>query len=180
VQVGADVDRVRRVNRTVAFLYVLDLALLVHDKRGAAGKLRLLVQDAILLRHLPCHVAQKWKFDSDFFGERGVGRGSVNADTQDGCVFEVDLARVDTRLVCLKFFRSTTGEGKNVERQYDILLAAVIAQLHRRSLVAAQCEIGRNVSDLQKCVGELGLWLLLRPSSGRSEEPSKEQSQQEG
>jgi hypothetical protein len=178
VQVGADVDRVRRVNRTVAFLYMLDLALLVHDKRSAARKLRLLVQDAVLLRDLPCHVAQEWKFDPDFLGERSVRRRSVNADTQDGGVFQVDLARVDTRLVCLKFFRSTSGEGKNVERQYDILLAAVIAQLHRCPLVAAQGEIGCNVSNLQKRVGDLGR--LLRPGSGWIEKPSKDQSQQEG
>jgi hypothetical protein len=129
---------------------------------------------------LPGHVAQKRKFDPDFLGERGVGRRSVNADAQNGGVFEVDLAGIDTRLVCLQFFRSTLGEGKNVERQDDVLLAEVIAQLHRRSLVAAQGEIGRNVSDLQRRVSDLRQWLLLCPGSGQSEKPGEEQSQQKG
>jgi hypothetical protein len=128
---------------------------------------------------LPCHVAQKRKFHSDFFGERGVGGRSVNADTQDGGVFRVDLAGIDTRLVCLKFFRSTARESQNVERQYHVLLASVIAQLHHRSLVAAQREIGRNVSDLQERVRDLRLW-LLRLSGGQIENPGKEQNQKEG
>ena len=180
VQAGTDVDRVRRINRAVAFLYVLDLALLVDDKRGAVGKLKLVVQDAVVFRDLPRHVAQKREFDSDFLGERFVGRRSVNTDAQDLGVFQIDLARVDTRLVSLKFFRSTTGEGKNVERQYDVLLAAVIAQLHRLSLVASQGEIRRRVSDLQERVSDLGHGWLLRLGSGQSEKPGKEQSQKEG
>ena len=58
MQLGADVDRICRVNRTIAFLDVLDLALPVHDKRGAARKLHLLVQDAVFLRDLACHIAK--------------------------------------------------------------------------------------------------------------------------
>ena len=166
VQVGADVDGVGGINRAVAFLYVRDLALLVHDKRSAVGKLKLIVQDAVLFRDLARHVAQERELDTDFLGERGVGGRSVNADTQDGGVLRVDLAGVDTRLVCLKFLRSTAGEGKNVERQDDVLLAAIITQLHGRVLVAAQCEIGRNVSNFEGRVGDLGEWLLLRLSDG--------------
>lgn len=174
MQAGADVDRVCRVNRAVAFLYMLDLALLVDDKRGAVGKLELVVQDAVFFRDLPRHVAQKRKFDPDFFGECFVGRRSIDTDSQDLGVLQIDLARVDTRLVSLKFFRSTTGEGKNVERQYDVLLAAEIAQLHRLSLVAAQREIGRHVADLQERVSDLGHGWLLRLGGRQSEKPGKE------
>lgn len=127
MQASADVDRVRRINRAVAFLYVLDLALFVDDKRGAIGKLKLVVEDAVLFRDLPRHVAQEREFDPDLFCESFVGRRSVNADAQDLGVFQIDLARVDTRLVSLQFFRSATGEGKNVERQYDVLLVAEVA-----------------------------------------------------
>jgi hypothetical protein len=95
---------------------MLDLALLVHDKGGATGKLSFLIQDSVSFRDFPLHVAKKRKFDSDFLGKRCVGGGSINADAKYGGVFEIDLARVDTRLVSLKFFRSTTGEGKHVER----------------------------------------------------------------
>jgi len=49
MQVGANVDGVRRIDGAVAFLYVLDLALLVDDKRRAVGKLELIVEDAVFL-----------------------------------------------------------------------------------------------------------------------------------
>jgi len=176
---GADVDGVGRIDRAVAFLDVLDLALLVDDKRGAVGKLKLVVQDAVFLRHLPRHVAQQRKFHSDFFGERLVGGRSVNADAKDFCIFQIDLARIDTRLVSLQLFRSAARKGQNVERQDDVFLAAVVAQLHRRVLIAAQREIGRHVSDFQRRVRNRGLRRrrLLRPSRGQSEYPGQEHSQ---
>jgi hypothetical protein len=95
---------------------MLYLALLVHDKSRAARKLSFLIQNSVSLRNFARHVAKKREFDSDLLGERGVGRGSINADAKYCGVFEVDLARVDTRLVSLKFFGSSTGEGKHVER----------------------------------------------------------------
>jgi len=168
MQVRADVDRVRRINRAVPFLDMLNLALLVHDKGGATSKLSFLIQDTVRLRDFTFHVTKKGKFDSDFLGECRVGRRGINADPEHSRVFEVDFARVDTRLVCLKLFRSTTGKGKNIECQNDILLASVIAQSYCRPLVAAQRKVGRNVSDLQKRVGELGL-LLLCPNGRQSE-----------
>ena len=137
MQACADVDRVRWVNRTIAFLDVLDLALLVYNKGGATGKLGLLIQNPVRLGDLARHVAKQWEFDSDFLGEGGVGGGSIDADAEYRSILWIDLARVDTSLVCLKFLRSTTGEGKHVERQYDVLLTSVIAQLHVRALVAA-------------------------------------------
>jgi hypothetical protein len=180
VKVGADVDRVCRVDGAVAFLYVLDLALLVDDEGGAIGKLKLVIQDAVLLRDLARHVAEERKFDANFFGEGGVGGRSVNADAKDGGVFRVDLAGIYTRLVSLKFLRSTLGEGKNVERQDDVLLAAIIAERNHLSLAAAQGEIGSDVSDLEGRAGNLRKRLLLRLSSGQSEKSGEEQNQEEG
>jgi hypothetical protein len=137
VQAGANVDRIRWVNRTITFLHVLDLALLVHNKGGATSKLGLLIEDPVCFRNLTGHVTEKRKFHSDFFGERGVGRRSINADAEHRGVLGVDLARVNTSLVCLQFFGSTTGEGKHVECQDDVLLAAIVAQLYRRALITA-------------------------------------------
>jgi len=172
VQVRADVDRVGRVNRAATLLHVLDFALLVHDEGGAAGKLSLFIQDAIRLRDVALHVAQEREFDSYFLGKRGVGRRSINTDAEDGGVVEVDLARIDTRLVSLEFLRSTTGEGQYVERQDDVFLAPVIAQLYHRSLIAAQSEIWCDVAHLEEGVRELRL-LLLRLSSGQNGNPGK-------
>ena len=116
MQVRTDVDRVRRVNRTATFLHMLDLALLVHNKGGATSKLSFFIQDSVSLRDFALHVAKKREFDSDFLGKRCVGGRSINADAKYSDVFEVDLARVDTSLVSLKLFRSTTGEGQHIER----------------------------------------------------------------
>jgi hypothetical protein len=176
MEIRADVYRVGRVNGAATLLDMLNLAVLVHDKGGAAGKLSVFVQDTVCLGDFALHVAQEREFHADFLGKRVVGRGSINADAKYRGVIEVDLAGVDTRLVSLKLLRSTTGEGEYVKRQDDRLLAAVIAQLYRRTLVAAQREIGREVSDLKKGVGELG---LLRPSSRRGKNPGKKYSQQE-
>lgn len=115
MQIRADVDRIGRIDGAVAFLDVLNFALFVHDERGAIGKLKLVVQDAVVLRHLPRHVAQQREFHSDFFGEGLIGGRSVNTDAEDFRVFQVDLARVDTRLVCLKLLGSTAGEGQHVK-----------------------------------------------------------------
>jgi hypothetical protein len=49
VQAGTDVDRIGWVDRAVSFLHVLNLALLVDNKRGTTGKLSLFIQDAVLL-----------------------------------------------------------------------------------------------------------------------------------
>jgi hypothetical protein len=117
VQLGADIDCIGRVDRAVTFLDVLDFSFFVHYKRGAVRELELIVQDAVLLRHLPRHVAKQREFHSDFFGERLIGRGSVDADPKYGGVFSVDLSGVDTSLVCLEFFRSTAGESKDIKRQ---------------------------------------------------------------
>ena len=175
MQLGADVDRIGRVDCTIAFLDVLDLALLVHHKRGAAGKLHLFIQDAVFLGDLARHVAKQGEFDSDFFGKRLIGRRSINADSKNRRIFEVNLARVDTSLVSLKLFRSATSESKDIEGQYDVLFSPVIAQFYRRSLAAAQAEIRSDIANLKKCVSQLGL-CLLRLSKGQSENRSSEQN----
>jgi hypothetical protein len=88
----ADVDRVSRIDSTAAFLDVLYLALLVHHEGGSAGKLSLIVEDPVILRHLPLHIAQQRKFHADLFRECRVGGRSVDADSKYRGVVEVDLA----------------------------------------------------------------------------------------
>lgn len=115
MQIGANVDRVGRIDGAVAFLNVLYFPLLIDHEGCPAGELGLFVEDSISLRDFPLHVAQQGKFDSDLFREGGVGRWSVDADAKDFGVIQVDLSRVDTSLVSLKFLGSTGGESQNVE-----------------------------------------------------------------
>src|SRR5216684_6192554 len=60
-QVRTEVNRVCRVDRTTAFLDVLNLSLLVHDESGAVRKLGFIIEDAIGLRHFSLHVTEKGK-----------------------------------------------------------------------------------------------------------------------
>jgi len=126
---------------------VLNLSLLVHDESGTVCELGFIVEDAIGLRHFALHVTEKGKLDTNFLGEGAVGGRRVNADAQNCRVIEVDLACVDTSLVSLKFLGSTTGKGKDVERQNDVLFAPKIAQLNGRSQMAAQREVWSHVAN---------------------------------
>lgn len=137
MELGADVDRIGGVDCAVAFLDVLDFSFFVHDKRGAVCELELVVQDAVFFRHLPRHIAKQRELHSDFFCECLVGRGCVDADAKNGGVLSVDLSGVDTSLVCLKFFRSTASERKDVKRQYDVLFSPIVAQLYHFPVIAA-------------------------------------------
>ncbi len=138
---------------------MLNLSLLVHDESGAVCELGFIVEDAIGLRHFSLHVTEKGKLDTNFLGEGAVGGGSVNADAQNCGVVQVDLASVDTSLVSLKFFGSTTGKGEDVERQNDVLLTPKIAQLYRGAQMATQREVRSYVANLQERVRDLRLLL---------------------
>jgi hypothetical protein len=96
------------------------------------------------------------------FGEGGVGGGTVNADTEDDGVAGFELGLIS--LIGLKFFRSTTGEGQDVEGEDDVFLAAEIAQLDGFPLVAEKREIRGNVAHLQGCLGN---GVLLMSYSGK-------------
>ena len=148
---------------------MLNLSLLVHDESGAVCELGFIVQDAICLRDFALHVTEEWKLDTNLLGEGGVRGRSVNADSQNCRVVEVDLAIVDTSLVSLKFLGSTTGKGKDVERQNDVLFAPKIAQLYRGSQMAAQREVWSDVANLKERVRDLGL--LLGRNGAKDEQP---------
>ena len=177
MQGRADIDRVRWIDRAASFLNVLYLALLVHHEGRAARELCFLVEDSVGFRDFAFHVAEKRELDSDLLRERRIGGRSIDADAEYGRVVEVYFAGVDTRLVSLKLFCSTTGEGEDIERQDHRLLASVVAQLHCCSLITAQREVWRRVSDLQKSVGKL---LLRRSGRGKRSQPGQARRQHEG
>src|SRR5207245_6878191 len=136
-------------------------ALLIQDEGGAIGKLGFVIEDAVLLEDLALHVTQQRELHADLVGEFGVGGNGVDADADHRRVVEVDLAGVDTSLVSLEFLRSTTCKGENVERQDDVFLAAIIAQIHRGAPGDFQGEYWRHVDDLQIIVSDLQLGLQL-------------------
>ena len=154
---------------------MLNLSLLVHDESRTVCELSFIIEDAIRFRDFALHVAEKRKLDTNFLGEGGVGRSSVNADSQNCGVIQVYLAFVDTSLVSLKFLGSTTGKSKNVKRQNDVFLTSIIAQLHCRSQIAAQREIWSHVANFKERVRDLRL--LLGRNGRKDEQPYHEYGQ---
>ena len=142
MQGGADGEGRVGIDGAVAFVDQLDDALLVDDDVGAKGPLVGLVlnvvpfQDAVGLEHPAVHIAEEREGDADLFGEGGVGGGTVHADAEDFGVRGVDFSGGDSSLDRLKLLRSTTGEGQDVDGEKDVLLAAIVAELHGFPLVA--------------------------------------------
>ena len=110
---------------------MLDFAFLIHDECGAFRPVVLVAFDivgpenSVSLEHFAVHVAQEGKGDADLLGEGGVGGGTVNTDSKNDGVAGFELGLIS--LIGLKFLRSTTGEGQNIESEDYVLLSAVIA-----------------------------------------------------
>ena len=155
VQVGADGHSRVGIDGAVAFFDVLDDAVFVDDDVGALRPVVGFVLDVIALEdaiggeHLFVHVAEEGKLNVDLLGERGVGGGTIHAYTEDFRVGGVDLACGESSLDRLKLFRSTTGEGEDVDGEEYVFLAAVIAELDGFPLIAEEREIRGCVVDAE-------------------------------
>ena len=155
VEVGADRHCGIGVYGAVAFLDVLHDAILVDNNvRALLPLIRFVLnvvalENAILLQHLLVHVAEQRELDIDLFGEGGVCGRTIHAYAEDFRVGGVDLACAYSRLDRLELLGSTTSESQNVNRQQDIFLTAIIAQLNGFPLIAEQREIRSRIADLQ-------------------------------
>src|SRR4029077_2527623 len=142
VQGGAHGQGGIGVDGAVALFDKLDDSLLVDNDVGAQGPLEGLVvdviplQDAVGFEHLFVHVAEERELDASLFGERGVGRRTIQANSKDFGISGVNLTGGDSSLDRLKLLRSTAGESENVDGEKDVFLAAVIAELDGFPLVA--------------------------------------------
>jgi hypothetical protein len=173
------------IDRAVAFVDQLDDALLVDDNVGAQGPLvRFVVfvvafEDAVGLEHLAVHVAEEREGDADLLGECGVGSGAIHTDTEDFRIRGVDFSGGDSSLDRLKLLRSTAGEGQDVNGEVDVLLAAVVAELHGFPPVTEKSEVWGGVADLE---GHLGNWrfFTLRNGGSRCQRGRDHESQSDG
>jgi hypothetical protein len=168
VQGGAHGQGSVGVDGAVALFDKLDDALLVDDDVGAQSPLVTFVifrrvvglEDAVGPEHFAVHVAEEWEGDADLLGEGGVGSGAIHADAEDFCIRGVDFTGGDSSLDRLKLLRSTTGEGQDVDGKKDVLLAAEVAELHGFPAVAEKSEIRGGVANLERHLGDLGLFAL--------------------
>jgi hypothetical protein len=163
VQSGAHGQGSVGIDGAITFLDKLNDALLIDDDVGAQSPfigfivLVVLLEDAVGLEHLTIHVAEERKFDADLFCECGVGSGTIYTDTEDFRIQGVNLTGGDSSLDRLKLLRSTAGEGQDVDGEKNILLSAIVAELHSFPLVAEESEVRGGVADLEGHLGDFGL-----------------------
>ena len=98
MQVGANRKRAIGIHGAVAFLYVLNNALLVDHDVGALRPLIGLFFDVVTLQnavggeHLVAHIAEQRKLDANLFGEGGVGGRTIHAYAENFRIGGVDLS----------------------------------------------------------------------------------------
>jgi hypothetical protein len=116
-----------RIDGFVAFLDVLDLAVLIDDERSAIRISAVLVKNSVVLDDRAfCKVAQNWKSNSVLFGELAIGIDAVGADAENLCVVGFEFG--DISLIRLHLLRSTAGEGKNIKGEHYVFLAPEITE----------------------------------------------------
>ncbi len=150
---------------SLVHLLFQDLSIFADQEVHAARGLVFVFVDSVLVGYFAAPIAQQGERDSNLVGEGFVGEGTIHAHTQNLGVGRFQGFQI--RLESFHLLGSTTGERENVERQHDVLLAAVVAQLHFFEVVAVeilQREIGRHVTHL----GHLGRVATLREQRGCS------------
>ena len=88
-------------------------------------------------------------------GERGVSSGTIQTNSENFRIRGVNLTGGDSSLDRLKLLRSTAGEGQDVDGEKDVLLAAIVAELHGFPLVAEKSKLRGRVTDLKGHFGDL-------------------------
>src|SRR5713226_938733 len=159
--VGKDVARVFRtgwIDRHVALVDVLNDPVLVDHKRRAIAIAALFIEDAIVLHHTSLlKITQKREGKAQLFGKFAVSIRAVNADAENLGVRRIEFG--DISLIRLHFLRSTTGEGKNVKGEHDVLLAFEVTELVANASAvrpydrARQSEVRRRLAHFQIGVG---------------------------
>ena len=75
------------------------------------------------------------------------GRAEIGTDGENLGIILIKVC--DTRLVCGKFLRSTTGESGHEEGQDHDLFPTEIRELYRLVVGVGQSEVGRFVTDFE-------------------------------
>jgi hypothetical protein len=110
--VGQDVAGIHGavwIQSLAAFVDALNDPFLVDYEGGAISKLLIFVKDPIVPHDCAFEIAEQWKGDANLLGELFVGGDAVDAEAENLCVAGFEFG--DISLICLKFGRSTTGEG---------------------------------------------------------------------
>src|SRR6266849_7126681 len=146
----ARVHYLRWVDGCAVQLFFQNLPIFADQEVDPARGLVLVHIHAVLTRNVSSPVTQEREGDADGIGEGFVGEGAVHAHTQNLGVGGFQLLQI--LLEGLHLFRSTTGKGKNIEREHDVFLASVLAERNVFQIVAIeilQFKVGRLVADFE-------------------------------
>lgn len=130
VKIETDRNSRIRINGAVIEIDVLNFSLLIDHEGGATRPLVLISphwifpQDSVLGQNLAVHIAEQREGDANLLGKRGIRRGTINTNSENGRVAGFELGQIS--LNGLKFFRSTTCERENVEGKHHVLFAPII------------------------------------------------------
>jgi hypothetical protein len=121
----AGIDDLFRIDSVFVHLLFHDLSIFSDQEVHASRRLIFVFVDAVFVGYFSAPIAEKGEGHSNLVGEGFVGEGTIHAHTQDlgvGC-----FQRFQVLLEVFHLLRSTTGKGEDIERQDDVLLAAVVA-----------------------------------------------------
>jgi hypothetical protein len=104
---------------------VLNDAILVDDKCRSIAEALFFVEDPVVFHHGSFEIAEEWKGHADVLCKSAIGRNAIDADTKNLSVGSFEFG--DISLIRLQFFRSTTGEGQDIEGKHYIFLTFEIA-----------------------------------------------------
>lgn len=130
---------------------MLNHTLLVDDERRALRKFVARAPDlfqtlrhSIQLEYLAIRVTEQREVNINLFRVCGVRRGTVTAHTKNDRVTGFQLGPIS--LIGFQFTGSGVGEGKDVEDDDHVLLAAKVAEFDFLPFIAQQREVGCFVS----------------------------------
>ena len=112
------------IDRVLVDLLFKNLTVFSNQVIDAASGFVLVNEDSVFVSGFAPPIAQQGERDSDLVGKGFVCEGAIHAHTQDLGVGSFQLFKI--LLEVLHLLGSTTGEGKYVEGQHDILLAAEV------------------------------------------------------
>src|SRR5260370_39702525 len=93
-------------------------------------------QDAVGLEHLAVHVAEEREGKANLLGERRVGGGTIQNNSENFRIRGGNFTVGDSSLDRLKLIGSTAGESQDVDGEKGVFLAAVGAERSSFPLIA--------------------------------------------
>src|SRR5205823_3978191 len=152
------------VNRGVVYLLFQDSSIFADQEIYPACSFVLVNVNTVFTGGLASPIAQQREGHSNRISERFVGKRAIHAHTQDLGVGSFQLLQI--LLEVFHLLRSTTGKGKNIKGQHNLLLAAILTERDLFEVMAVEIghlKVWGEVSDFRHWSSSI----ILTPGEGR-------------